>query len=112
MSAVVSPEAEKNASAASLHGSSDALALARVAKASRPAVVFLRPGDRGAALEGRDRVVRAAALGAAAADWETLPTIIFFSAPRPGVGAPRDALPHHARGLDAASFAAATALTA
>jgi len=63
---------EKNASAASLHGSSDALALARVAKLRGRRWVFCA-GHRGAALEGRDRVGRAAALGAAAPDWETKP---------------------------------------
>src|SRR5713101_4550955 len=46
---------------------------------------LLRPGDRRAAIEGRDRVVRAAALGAAPARLGDPALRSFLSALRPGV---------------------------
>ena len=73
MSAVVSPEAEKSASTAGLHGSSDALALARLAGSSRPAVVFCAQATEAQRL--KDEIAwfapRLAVL--LLPDWETLP---------------------------------------
>src|SRR5881296_4642426 len=69
MSAVV----EKNASAAGLHGSSDALALARLSQGSRPAVVFCAQATEAQRL--KDEIAWFAPQLAVTLfpDWETLP---------------------------------------
>src|SRR5882672_1810970 len=59
----------------------------------------LRARHRGAAAERGDRLVRAAARGAAPARLGDPALRPFLSPPRPGVGAPGDAVPDHARGL-------------
>ncbi len=73
MSAVVSPEAEKNASAASLHGSSDALALARLASASRPILVFCEKASEAQRLKDEIAWFAPQLEGLLLPDWETLP---------------------------------------
>jgi len=73
MSAVVSPDAEKNASAASLHGASDALALARAAGASRPAVVFCARATEAQRLKDEIAWFAPQLEGLLLPDWETLP---------------------------------------
>ena len=71
MNAVVSPEA--NASAARLHGSSDALALARAAQASRPAVVFCARATEAQRLKDEIAWFAPQLAVLLLPDWETLP---------------------------------------
>src|SRR5258708_11370795 len=73
MSAVVSPEMEKNASAASVHGSSDALAVARVAKASRAAVVFCARATEAQRLKDEIAWFAPQLSVLLLPDWDTLP---------------------------------------
>src|SRR5258708_30713555 len=73
MSAVILPEAEKNASDARLHGSSDALALARLAKASRPAVVFCAQATDAQRLKDEIAWFAPQLSVLLLPDWETLP---------------------------------------
>ena len=73
MSAVVSPDAEKNASAARLHGSGDALALARAAKSSRPAVVFCAQATEAQRLKDEIAWFAPQLAVLLLPDWETLP---------------------------------------
>ncbi|HMG60311.1 MAG TPA: transcription-repair coupling factor, partial [Burkholderiales bacterium] len=69
MSAVV----EKNASAASLHGSSDALALARLSQGSRPAVVFCAQATEAQRLKDEIAWFAPQLSVLLLPDWETLP---------------------------------------
>src|SRR2546429_4787978 len=69
MSAVI----QKNASAARLHGSSDALALARAAKASRPAGVFCAPATEAQRLKDEIAWVAPQLALLLLPAWETLP---------------------------------------
>src|SRR5437899_2619538 len=69
MSAVI----EKNARAARLHGSSDALALARAAKASRPAVVFCARATEAQRLKDEIAWFAPQLAVTLLPDWETLP---------------------------------------
>jgi transcription-repair coupling factor (superfamily II helicase) len=71
MSAVVSPEA--NDSAARLHGSSDALALARLAQQSRPAVVFCARAIEAQRLKDEIAWFAPQLSVLLLPDWETLP---------------------------------------
>ncbi len=71
MSAVVSPEA--NAGAARLHGSSDALALARAAQSSRPAVVFCAQATEAQRLKDEIAWFAPRLSVLLLPDWETLP---------------------------------------
>ncbi|HKB62199.1 MAG TPA: CarD family transcriptional regulator, partial [Burkholderiales bacterium] len=73
MSAVILPEAEKNASDARLHGSSDALALARAAGASRPAVVFCAQATEAQRLKDEIAWFAPQLSVLLLPDWETLP---------------------------------------
>jgi transcription-repair coupling factor (superfamily II helicase) len=73
MSAVVLPESEKNASAARLHGSSDALALARLAGSSRPAVVFCAQATEAQRLKEEIAWFAPQLAVLLLPDWETLP---------------------------------------
>jgi transcription-repair coupling factor (superfamily II helicase) len=73
MSAVVSPEANANASATRLHGSSDALALARLAGSSRPAVVFCARATEAQRLKDEIAWFAPQLEGLLLPDWETLP---------------------------------------
>jgi transcription-repair coupling factor (superfamily II helicase) len=73
MSAVVSPEAEKNANPARLHGSSDALALARLAGSSRPAVVFCAQATEAQRLKDEIAWFAPQLSVLLLPDWETLP---------------------------------------
>ncbi|TMH38145.1 MAG: transcription-repair coupling factor, partial [Betaproteobacteria bacterium] len=69
MSAVV----EKNANAARLHGSSDALALARLSQGSRPAVVFCAQATEAQRLKDEIAWFAPQLKGLLLPDWETLP---------------------------------------
>src|SRR5438552_16141704 len=69
MSAVI----EKNARAARLHGSSDALALARAAKSSRPAVVFCARATEAQRLKDEIAWFSPQLAVTLLPDWETLP---------------------------------------
>src|SRR2546423_6898529 len=69
MSAVI----EKSASAACLHGSSDALALALAAKASRPAVVLCARGTEAQRLQDAIAWFAPQLAVLLLPDWETLP---------------------------------------
>src|SRR5438552_3621718 len=69
MSAVI----EKNARAARLHGSSDALALARAAKSSRPAVVFCARATEAQRLKEEIAWFAPELAVLLLPDWETLP---------------------------------------
>ena len=69
MSAVI----EKNASAARLHGSGDALALARLAQASRPAVVFCAQATEAQRLKDEIAWFAPQLAVLLLPDWETLP---------------------------------------
>jgi len=71
MSAVVSPDA--NTSAARLHGSSDALALARLAQGSRPAVVFCARATEAQRLKDEIAWFAPQLSVLLLPDWETLP---------------------------------------
>jgi transcription-repair coupling factor (superfamily II helicase) len=73
MNAVITLESEKNAANSRLHGSSDALALARLARASRPAVVFCAKATEAQRL--KDEIAWFAPQHAVLLlpDWETLP---------------------------------------
>jgi transcription-repair coupling factor (superfamily II helicase) len=73
MSAVVSPETERNANAARLHGASDALALARAAGASRPAVVFCAQATEAQRLKDEIAWFAPQLSVLLLPDWETLP---------------------------------------
>ena len=73
MSAVVLPETEKNASTARLHGSSDALALARLAGTSRPAVVFCAQATEAQRLKDEIAWFAPQLAVLLLPDWETLP---------------------------------------
>src|SRR5258708_6418856 len=73
MSAVILPEAEKNASDARLHGSSDPLALARAAGASRPAVVFCAQATEAQRLKDEIAWFAPQLSVLLLPDWETLP---------------------------------------
>src|SRR5229473_7345310 len=73
MSAVILPEAEAAASTARLHGSSDALALARLAKTSRPAVVFCARATEAQRLKDEIAWFAPQLEGLLLPDWETLP---------------------------------------
>ncbi|HUL92860.1 MAG TPA: transcription-repair coupling factor [Burkholderiales bacterium] len=73
MSAVVSPEAERSASTAGLHGSSDALALARLAQGSRPAVVFCAQATEAQRLKDEIAWFAPQLAVLLLPDWETLP---------------------------------------
>jgi transcription-repair coupling factor (superfamily II helicase) len=73
MSAVVSPEAEKSASTAGLHGSSDALGLARLAGSSRPAVVFCAQATEAQRLKDEIAWFAPQLAVLLLPDWETLP---------------------------------------
>jgi transcription-repair coupling factor (superfamily II helicase) len=73
MSAVVLPEAEKSASAARLHGAGDALALARLARASRPIVVFCEKASEAQRLKDEIAWFAPQLEGLLLPDWETLP---------------------------------------
>src|SRR6266568_4291790 len=73
MSAVVSPEAVKNASAARLHGAGDALALARLASASRPILVFCEKASEAQRLKDEIAWFAPQSKGLLLPDWETLP---------------------------------------
>ncbi|HMH19834.1 MAG TPA: transcription-repair coupling factor [Burkholderiales bacterium] len=73
MSAVILPEAEKNASGAGLHGSSDALALARLAQASRPVVVFCAQATEAQRLKDEIAWFAPPLSVLLLPDWETLP---------------------------------------
>jgi transcription-repair coupling factor (superfamily II helicase) len=73
MSAVVSPEAEKNASGAGLPGSSDALALARLARSSRPAVVLCAQATEAQRLKDEIAWFAPQLAVLLLPDWETLP---------------------------------------
>src|SRR6266849_9244205 len=73
MSAVILPEAEKNASDARLHGSSDALALARLAGSSRPAVVFCAQATEAQRLKDEIAWFAPQLSVLLLPDWETLP---------------------------------------
>jgi transcription-repair coupling factor (superfamily II helicase) len=73
MSAVVLPEAEKNASGPRLHGSSDALALARLAQGSRPAVVFCAQATEAQRLKDEIAWFAPQLAVLLLPDWETLP---------------------------------------
>jgi len=71
MSAVISPEA--TTSAARLHGSSDALALARLAQGSRPAVVFCAQATEAQRLKDEIAWFAPQLAVLLLPDWETLP---------------------------------------
>src|SRR6266496_4163830 len=71
MSAVVSPEAVTGA--ARLHGSSDALALARAAQSSRPAVVFCAQATDAQRLKDEIAWFAPQLSVLLLPDWETLP---------------------------------------
>jgi len=71
MSAVILPEAP--ASAARLHGSSDALALARLAQGSRPAVVFCAQATEAQRLKDEIAWFAPQLAVLLLPDWETLP---------------------------------------
>ncbi|MGB5081468.1 MAG: transcription-repair coupling factor [Burkholderiales bacterium] len=73
MSAVISPEAEKNAGGARLHGSSDTLALARLAQESRPAVVFCARATEAQRLKDEIAWFAPQLAVLLLPDWETLP---------------------------------------
>src|SRR6266852_1255292 len=73
MSAVVSPDSEKNASAARLHGASDALGLARLAESSRPAVVFCAQATEAQRLKDEIAWFAPQLAVLLLPDWETLP---------------------------------------
>ncbi len=73
MSAVVLPEGYKNASGAQLHGSSDALALARLAQGSRPAVVFCAQATDAQRLKDEIAWFAPQLSVLLLPDWETLP---------------------------------------
>src|SRR5712664_1340309 len=73
MSAVILPEAEKNASDARLHGSSDALALARLSQGSRPAVVFCAQATEAQRLKDEIAWFAPQLSVLLLPDWETLP---------------------------------------
>jgi len=73
MSAIVSPETQGNAIAASLHGSSDALALARLAQDSRPAVVFCARTTEAQRLKDEIAWFAPQLSVLLLPDWETLP---------------------------------------
>src|SRR5207245_9470101 len=83
MSAVV----EKNANAASLHGLSDALALARLSQGSRPAVVFCAQATEAQRLKDEIAWFAPQLEGLLLPDWETLP-YDHFSPPHDPVPAP------------------------
>ena len=73
MSAVTTTESEKNASDARLHGSSDALALARLAQGSRPAVVFCAQATDAQRLKDEIAWFAPQLAVLLLPDWETLP---------------------------------------
>ncbi|HEY6240177.1 MAG TPA: transcription-repair coupling factor [Burkholderiales bacterium] len=73
MSAVVSPDTEKSAGNARLHGSSDALALARLAGSSRPAVVFCAQATEAQRLKDEIAWFAPQLSVLLLPDWETLP---------------------------------------
>jgi transcription-repair coupling factor (superfamily II helicase) len=73
MSAVATPEAEKSASEAHMHGSSDALALARMAGSSRPAVVFCARATEAQRLKDEIAWFAPQLSVLFLPDWETLP---------------------------------------
>jgi transcription-repair coupling factor (superfamily II helicase) len=73
MSAVILPEARKSGDRARLHGSSDALALARLAGSSRPAVVFCAQATEAQRLKDEIAWFAPQLKGLLLPDWETLP---------------------------------------
>ena len=73
MSAAVLPETEKNTSVTRLHGSSDALALARAAQSSRPAVVFCALATEAQRLKDEVAWFAPQLSVLLLPDWETLP---------------------------------------
>ena len=73
MSAVVSPETEKNAGVPRLHGSADALALARLAGESRPVVVFCARASEAQRLKDEIAWFAPQLSVLLLPDWETLP---------------------------------------
>jgi transcription-repair coupling factor (superfamily II helicase) len=73
MSAVILPEARKSGDSARLHGSSDALALARLARSSRPAVVFCAQATEAQRLKDEIAWFAPQLAVTLLPDWETLP---------------------------------------
>src|SRR5260221_8789810 len=73
MSAVVVTETQKSASEARMHGSSDALALARMAGSSRPAVVFCARATEAQRLKDEIAWFSPQLSVLLLPDWETLP---------------------------------------
>jgi transcription-repair coupling factor (superfamily II helicase) len=73
MSAVILPETENRAGADPLHGSSDALALARLAQGSRPAVVFCAQATEAQRLKDEVAWFAPQLSVLLLPDWETLP---------------------------------------
>jgi transcription-repair coupling factor (superfamily II helicase) len=73
MSAVILPEARKSEDGARLQGSSDALALARLAQGSRPAVVFCARGTEAQRLTDEIAWFAPQLAVLLLPDWETLP---------------------------------------
>jgi len=73
LSAVVSTDTQGSTSAAGLHGSSDALALARLAQGSRPAVVFCAQATEAQRLKDEIAWFAPQLSVLLLPDWETLP---------------------------------------
>jgi len=73
MSAVVSPDTQKNAGAARLHGSSDAFAIARLAGEARPLVVFCALATEAQRLKEEIAWFAPRLAVLLLPDWETLP---------------------------------------
>jgi transcription-repair coupling factor (superfamily II helicase) len=73
MSAVVSPDTHRSADAAGLHGSSDALALARLAASSRPIAVFCASATEAQRLKEEIPWFAPQLAVLFLPDWETLP---------------------------------------